>query len=200
MPASTMPESSIWATMGYVPPRGKCHSGSLMSSCPCLRFMLHPLKVHILTHTSSRASSQETDALKQRPRRRSIVMDATTMRRSMPWRIPRKMPLSSDGRQWNAMPPVRVADGEASGGGSRMESARRAPSTLPTLRSAQPAHPARVRGTDKLTKRVARHDESRPSSKRKRYPDCPNKQINHVNARCDFIVLRLFVLQVRSRI
>lgn len=46
--------NDIWTQMGYVPPRGACqHKQSLISqSCPCLRFMVHPLKVldfwHIL--------------------------------------------------------------------------------------------------------------------------------------------------------
>ncbi|KAF2137226.1 uncharacterized protein K452DRAFT_204611, partial [Aplosporella prunicola CBS 121167] len=38
---------SIWAQMNYTPPRGPCnHKDSLLSpKCPCLRFMLHPLKI-----------------------------------------------------------------------------------------------------------------------------------------------------------
>ncbi|KAI2486650.1 hypothetical protein Ptr902_00783 [Pyrenophora tritici-repentis] len=45
---------NVWTQMNYVPPRGQCnHKASLLSStCPCLRFMLHPLKV---------ASSYECD-------------------------------------------------------------------------------------------------------------------------------------------
>ncbi|CZT22253.1 uncharacterized protein RCC_08122 [Ramularia collo-cygni] len=31
--------------MDYKPPRGRCnHKNSIISSCPCLRFMLHPVK------------------------------------------------------------------------------------------------------------------------------------------------------------
>ncbi|KAF2812082.1 uncharacterized protein BDZ99DRAFT_383278 [Mytilinidion resinicola] len=39
-------ETNIWAQMSYAPPRGQCnYKPSLMSAkCPCLRFMLHPLK------------------------------------------------------------------------------------------------------------------------------------------------------------
>ncbi|KAF2468438.1 uncharacterized protein BDR25DRAFT_344186 [Lindgomyces ingoldianus] len=37
---------NVWAQMDYVPPRGQCNfKPSIMSAkCPCLRFMLHPLK------------------------------------------------------------------------------------------------------------------------------------------------------------
>ncbi|KAF1831954.1 hypothetical protein BDW02DRAFT_530848 [Decorospora gaudefroyi] len=37
---------NVWAQMNYVPPRGLCnHKASLIAPrCPCLRFMLHPLK------------------------------------------------------------------------------------------------------------------------------------------------------------
>ena len=54
---------NVWTQMNYVPPRGQCnHKASLLSStCPCLRFMLHPLKaslcelvvVYFLTCTGS---------------------------------------------------------------------------------------------------------------------------------------------------
>ncbi|KAF2488502.1 hypothetical protein BU16DRAFT_473881 [Lophium mytilinum] len=39
-------DTNIWAQMSYAPPRGQCnYKPSLMSAkCPCLRFMLHPLK------------------------------------------------------------------------------------------------------------------------------------------------------------
>lgn len=56
--------------MGYVPPRGQCNfKQSLMSPrCPCLRFMLHPLKVkshlfHVASNTdqSKSSSSYECD-------------------------------------------------------------------------------------------------------------------------------------------
>ncbi|KAF2091668.1 hypothetical protein K490DRAFT_61100 [Saccharata proteae CBS 121410] len=38
--------TNIWAQMGYTPPRGSCNfKQSLVSNkCPCLRFMVHPLK------------------------------------------------------------------------------------------------------------------------------------------------------------
>ncbi|KAI4944032.1 hypothetical protein J4E91_008887 [Alternaria rosae] len=38
--------SNVWTQMNYVPPRGQCnHKPSLLAAkCPCLRFMLHPLK------------------------------------------------------------------------------------------------------------------------------------------------------------
>ncbi|KAL8684415.1 MAG: hypothetical protein Q9218_008304 [Villophora microphyllina] len=36
---------SIWAQMSYVPPRGPCfQKSSFLTSCPCFRFMIHPLK------------------------------------------------------------------------------------------------------------------------------------------------------------
>ncbi|PVH99577.1 hypothetical protein DM02DRAFT_564457 [Periconia macrospinosa] len=37
---------NVWNQMNYVPPRGQCnYRQSLISpKCPCLRFMLHPLK------------------------------------------------------------------------------------------------------------------------------------------------------------
>ncbi|MCJ1469090.1 hypothetical protein MMC07_007723 [Pseudocyphellaria aurata] len=36
---------NIWAQMSYVPPRGPCaQKTSYIQSCPCLRFMVHPLK------------------------------------------------------------------------------------------------------------------------------------------------------------
>ncbi|KAL8904123.1 MAG: hypothetical protein Q9207_003474 [Kuettlingeria erythrocarpa] len=35
----------VWTQMGYVPPRGPCAQKlSMISSCPCFRFMLNPLK------------------------------------------------------------------------------------------------------------------------------------------------------------
>jgi hypothetical protein len=39
--------ANVWAEMGYVPPRGQCNfKQSIVSPrCPCLRFMLHPMKV-----------------------------------------------------------------------------------------------------------------------------------------------------------
>ncbi|CAE6996622.1 hypothetical protein CFE70_000338 [Pyrenophora teres f. teres 0-1] len=45
---------NVWTQMNYVPPRGQCnHKASILSpTCPCLRFMLHPLKL---------ASSYECD-------------------------------------------------------------------------------------------------------------------------------------------
>lgn len=45
--ATMIPKNSVWAAMSYVPPRGRCnYKTSLMSpACPCLRFMLHPVKV-----------------------------------------------------------------------------------------------------------------------------------------------------------
>ncbi|KAF1930124.1 uncharacterized protein M421DRAFT_385196 [Didymella exigua CBS 183.55] len=38
--------ANVWTQMGYVPPRGQCNfKQTIVSSrCPCLRFMLHPLK------------------------------------------------------------------------------------------------------------------------------------------------------------
>ncbi|KAK5164866.1 uncharacterized protein LTR77_009530 [Saxophila tyrrhenica] len=44
--ATQIPANSVWSAMTYVPPRGRCnYKTSLMSpACPCLRFMLHPVK------------------------------------------------------------------------------------------------------------------------------------------------------------
>ncbi|KAL7275216.1 hypothetical protein RUND412_001865 [Rhizina undulata] len=37
--------TNIWQIMNYQVPRGKCvHKVSVISSCPCLRFMLNPLQ------------------------------------------------------------------------------------------------------------------------------------------------------------
>jgi hypothetical protein len=40
---------NVWTQMNYIPPRGQCnHKPSLLAAkCPCLRFMLHPLKVSL---------------------------------------------------------------------------------------------------------------------------------------------------------
>ncbi|CAO2655546.1 Nn.00g043490.m01.CDS01 [Neocucurbitaria sp. VM-36] len=37
---------NVWTQMNYVPPRGQCNykQSVLSPKCPCLRFMLHPLK------------------------------------------------------------------------------------------------------------------------------------------------------------
>ncbi|KAK7562652.1 hypothetical protein IWX92DRAFT_233254 [Phyllosticta citricarpa] len=45
--APNFSKDSIWRQMNYTPPRGSCnHKDSLLSpKCPCLRFMLHPLKL-----------------------------------------------------------------------------------------------------------------------------------------------------------
>ncbi|KAK1061601.1 hypothetical protein LTR33_012671 [Friedmanniomyces endolithicus] len=44
--AGLAPQNSVWSAIAYTPPRGTCnHKTSLMSPvCPCLRFMLHPVK------------------------------------------------------------------------------------------------------------------------------------------------------------
>ncbi|EOD46137.1 hypothetical protein UCRNP2_7136 [Neofusicoccum parvum UCRNP2] len=44
---SNAAQQNIWKQMNYTPPRGPCnHKESLLSpKCPCLRFMLHPLKL-----------------------------------------------------------------------------------------------------------------------------------------------------------
>ncbi|KAF2003660.1 hypothetical protein P154DRAFT_617564 [Amniculicola lignicola CBS 123094] len=40
------PVPNVWTQMNYVPPRGQCNFKTSIVSpkCPCLRFMLHPLK------------------------------------------------------------------------------------------------------------------------------------------------------------
>ncbi|KAK5120625.1 hypothetical protein LTR85_005983 [Meristemomyces frigidus] len=44
--AGQIPKNSVWSAMNYAPPRGRCnHKASLLApACPCLRFMLHPVK------------------------------------------------------------------------------------------------------------------------------------------------------------
>ncbi|GAB7351623.1 hypothetical protein MBLNU459_g2236t1 [Dothideomycetes sp. NU459] len=46
MSSLQVPLNSVWSSMHYTPPRGPCNfKGSIMSgTCPCLRFMLHPVK------------------------------------------------------------------------------------------------------------------------------------------------------------
>jgi hypothetical protein len=41
------PANSVWSSMSYTPPRGSCNfkNGMISNKCPCLRFMLHPVKV-----------------------------------------------------------------------------------------------------------------------------------------------------------
>ncbi|CAK4033318.1 Hypothetical predicted protein [Lecanosticta acicola] len=43
--ANLAPKNSVWSAMEYKPPRGRCNfKPSILSTCPCLRFMLHPVK------------------------------------------------------------------------------------------------------------------------------------------------------------
>ncbi|KAI5208187.1 hypothetical protein E4T39_01597 [Aureobasidium subglaciale] len=41
-----VPVNSVWSSMNYTPPRGSCNhkNGMISNKCPCLRFMLHPVK------------------------------------------------------------------------------------------------------------------------------------------------------------
>ncbi|KAG9842389.1 hypothetical protein KCU98_g8222, partial [Aureobasidium melanogenum] len=41
-----VPPNSVWSSMNYTPPRGSCNhkNGMISNKCPCLRFMLHPVK------------------------------------------------------------------------------------------------------------------------------------------------------------
>ncbi|KAK8207922.1 hypothetical protein M8818_004175 [Zalaria obscura] len=41
-----VPTNSVWSSMNYTPPRGRCNfkNGIVAGTCPCLRFMLHPVK------------------------------------------------------------------------------------------------------------------------------------------------------------
>ncbi|KAH7082952.1 hypothetical protein BKA63DRAFT_561147 [Paraphoma chrysanthemicola] len=41
-----MAAPNVWTQMNYIPPRGQCNykQSVLSPKCPCLRFMLHPLK------------------------------------------------------------------------------------------------------------------------------------------------------------
>ncbi|KAL8731019.1 MAG: hypothetical protein Q9166_003670 [cf. Caloplaca sp. 2 TL-2023] len=43
--ATQQQQPSIWRQMSYIPPRGPCSQKlSLLTTCPCFRFMIHPLK------------------------------------------------------------------------------------------------------------------------------------------------------------
>lgn len=41
-----VPENSVWSSMKYEPPRGRCNfkNGIVSGTCSCMRFMLHPVK------------------------------------------------------------------------------------------------------------------------------------------------------------
>ena len=55
---------NVWTQMNYVPPRGQCNfkQSIVTSKCPCLRYMLHPLKVRleIIASTPTRFAIQST--------------------------------------------------------------------------------------------------------------------------------------------
>ncbi|KAK4503399.1 hypothetical protein PRZ48_004314 [Zasmidium cellare] len=52
--ANQVPKNSVWSAMEYQPPRGRCnYKTSILSSCPCLRFMLHPVKAGFLRAATS---------------------------------------------------------------------------------------------------------------------------------------------------
>jgi hypothetical protein len=89
-----MLKGSVWAAMNYAPPRGRCnHKTSLMSpACPCLRFMLHPIKVHLSFPGFLRSMTD----IHRRQHQASSVTDAATMPRSILWRIlPRTLSVRS---------------------------------------------------------------------------------------------------------
>ncbi|CAD0045969.1 hypothetical protein D6C90_09645 [Aureobasidium pullulans] len=46
MSGKQVPPNSVWSSMNYTPPRGSCNhkNGMISNKCPCLRFMLHPVK------------------------------------------------------------------------------------------------------------------------------------------------------------
>ncbi|THZ88844.1 hypothetical protein D6C84_00511 [Aureobasidium pullulans] len=46
MSGMQVPPNSVWSSMNYTPPRGSCNhkNGMISNKCPCLRFMLHPVK------------------------------------------------------------------------------------------------------------------------------------------------------------
>ncbi|KAH0292938.1 hypothetical protein M436DRAFT_60331 [Aureobasidium namibiae CBS 147.97] len=46
MSSMQIPANSVWSSMNYTPPRGSCNhkNGMISNKCPCLRFMLHPVK------------------------------------------------------------------------------------------------------------------------------------------------------------
>lgn len=64
--ASQLPKNSVWSAMNYNPPRGRCnHKASLMSpGCPCLRFMLHPVKVGTFFHVQVRSLCNDCTSYK----------------------------------------------------------------------------------------------------------------------------------------
>ncbi|CAD0090712.1 unnamed protein product [Aureobasidium mustum] len=50
-----VPANSVWSSMNYTPPRGSCNfkNGMISNKCPCLRFMLHPVKCDGCGHHAS---------------------------------------------------------------------------------------------------------------------------------------------------
>lgn len=90
---SSKTDVNIWSLMNYVPPRGSCNfrQGFVAGNCPCLRFMVHPLKVRIL-----QTSKDNLDIvyLKQgfliRQQRRLNATAVLTMLPSTAWTTKRK--------------------------------------------------------------------------------------------------------------
>ncbi|KAG7009283.1 hypothetical protein G7Y79_00003g011510 [Physcia stellaris] len=70
--AANQQTANIWAQMSYTPPRGPCSSKtSIVSTCSCYRFMIHPLKAatsfecdgcghHASFHKMDNAQDEET--------------------------------------------------------------------------------------------------------------------------------------------
>jgi hypothetical protein len=94
-----IPANSVWSSMNYTPPRGSCNhkNGMISNKCPCLRFMLHPVKVGLsfslfitislvrlpfCVHTNTRVS--------HRPLPHSSATAAATMLPITIWIIPLK--------------------------------------------------------------------------------------------------------------
>jgi hypothetical protein len=125
-----IPANSVWSSMNYTPPRGSCNhkNGMISNKCPCLRFMLHPVKVGLssslfitiplvclpfFVHTNTRVS--------HRPLPHSSATAAATMHPIIIWTIPLKTPSWQSGlpkrrscQLSNSQPPHQETNASAS--------------------------------------------------------------------------------------
>lgn len=102
-----IPSNSVWSSMNYTPPRGSCNhkNGMISNKCPCLRFMLHPVKVGHISFCSWSSlwpggpllflcAYQHTS---NRPLPHSSATAAATMLPTTTWTIRLKMPYWQNG-------------------------------------------------------------------------------------------------------
>jgi len=101
MSSMQIPANSVWSSMNYTPPRGSCNhkNGMISNKCPCLRFMLHPVKVGHSSHCSPPSlcsihfsSFIPTHGVPHRPLPHSSATAAATMLPTTTWTIPPKTP------------------------------------------------------------------------------------------------------------